>query len=135
MKAIIDFLKNWTLPSAIVAGTVIYLIFYWVPALDPVSEVMAPIFDTGRAFGGRGIVPYTDDEIENIEVNSFEQTENELLALLPEGRKTGGFDIGKALPAERIRQLYEMDSKARPGYIDSVVRLYEIKKKMIEALA
>ena len=96
---------------------------------------MAPIFDTGRAFGGRGIVPYTDDEIENIEVNSFEQTENELLALLPEGRKTGGFDIGKALPAERIRQLYEMDSKARPGYIDSVVRLYEIKKKMIEALA
>lgn len=32
MKAIITFLKNWTLPSAIVAGTVIYLIFYWIPA-------------------------------------------------------------------------------------------------------
>ena len=46
MKTIITFLKNWTLPSAIVAGTVIYLIFYWVPALDPISEVMAPIFDT-----------------------------------------------------------------------------------------
>ncbi|MBR5685442.1 MAG: transporter, partial [Muribaculaceae bacterium] len=46
MKAIITFLKNWTLPSAIVAGTVIYLIFYWIPALDPVSEVMEPIFDT-----------------------------------------------------------------------------------------
>ena len=46
MKAIITFLKNWTLPSAIVAGTVIYLIFYWIPALDPISEVMAPIFDT-----------------------------------------------------------------------------------------
>ena len=46
MKTIIDFLKNWTLPSAIVSGTVIYLIFYWVRALDPVSEVMEPIFDT-----------------------------------------------------------------------------------------
>ena len=46
MKAIITFLKNWTLPSAIVSGTVIYLIFYWVRALDPVSEVMEPIFDT-----------------------------------------------------------------------------------------
>ena len=46
MKAIITFLKNWTLPSAIVGGTVIYLIFYWIPALDPVSEVMEPIFDT-----------------------------------------------------------------------------------------
>ena len=46
MKTIITFLKNWTLPSAIVSGTVIYLIFYWVRALDPVSEVMEPIFDT-----------------------------------------------------------------------------------------
>ncbi|MBR6948343.1 MAG: transporter, partial [Muribaculaceae bacterium] len=46
MKTIINFLKNWTLPSAIVSGTVIYLIFYWVRALDPVSEVMEPIFDT-----------------------------------------------------------------------------------------
>ncbi|MBQ6167574.1 MAG: transporter [Muribaculaceae bacterium] len=46
MKGVIDFLKNWTLPSAIVGGTVIYLIFYWIPALDPVSEVMEPIFDT-----------------------------------------------------------------------------------------
>ena len=46
MKTIITFLKNWTLPSAIVSGTVIYLIFYWIPTLDPVSEVMEPIFDT-----------------------------------------------------------------------------------------
>ena len=46
MKAIITFLKNWTLPSAIVAGTVIYLIFYWVPALDGVGDTLAPVFDT-----------------------------------------------------------------------------------------
>ena len=37
MKAIINFLKNWTLPSAIVSGTVIYLIFYWVRALSTPS--------------------------------------------------------------------------------------------------
>ena len=37
MKGVINFLKNWTLPSAIAAGTIIYLIFYWIPALDPVS--------------------------------------------------------------------------------------------------
>ena len=43
MKTIITFLKNWTLPSAIAAGTIIYLIFYWIPALDPVSEVMEPM--------------------------------------------------------------------------------------------
>lgn len=94
---------------------------------------MAPIFDTGRAFGGRGIVPYTEDEIENIEVNSFEQTENELLGLLAAGAKCSGFDVEKALPPERIRELYEKDSKARPGYIDSVVRLYGIKREMLNA--
>lgn len=46
MKAIITFLKNWTLPSAIVSGTVIYLIFYWVPALDGAGNMLAPVFDT-----------------------------------------------------------------------------------------
>ena len=33
---------------------------------------MAPIFDTGRAFASGYVTPYTDYEIENIEVNSFE---------------------------------------------------------------
>ncbi len=31
---------------------------------------MAPIFDTGRAFGGSGIIPVTDEEIQNIELNA-----------------------------------------------------------------
>ena len=58
MKTIITFLKNWTLPSAIVSGTVIYLIFYWIPALDPVSEVMEPIFDTCGCRYSRGLWSY-----------------------------------------------------------------------------
>jgi len=45
-KAIITLLKNWTLPCAIVGGTVIYLIFYWVPALDAIGDALAPVFDT-----------------------------------------------------------------------------------------
>jgi len=45
LKAIINLLKNWTLPCAIVSGTVIYLIFYWVPALDTIGNRLAPLFD------------------------------------------------------------------------------------------
>lgn len=46
MRSLIEFLKNWTLPSAIVSGTLIYLIFYWVPALDSVGNWLSPFFDT-----------------------------------------------------------------------------------------
>lgn len=43
---IIQILKNWTLPVAMMAGTVIYLIFAFVPALDGAANAMAPFFDT-----------------------------------------------------------------------------------------
>jgi len=45
MNAVINLLKNWTLPCAIVGGTVIYLVFYWVPALDAIGNALAPVFD------------------------------------------------------------------------------------------
>ena len=45
MNAILTFLKNWTLPSAIVTGTVLYLIFANVPALDGAARFFDPIFD------------------------------------------------------------------------------------------
>ncbi|MBQ7691242.1 MAG: transporter [Muribaculaceae bacterium] len=45
MKSLITFLKNWTLPSAIVTGTVLYLIFASVPALDAAARFFDPIFD------------------------------------------------------------------------------------------
>ncbi len=45
MHSIITFLKNWTLPSAIFTGTVLYLTFYRVPALDTMGDWLAPLFD------------------------------------------------------------------------------------------
>lgn len=39
---IIRFLKNWTLPVAIVSGMVIYLVFAFVPALDEASVLLEP---------------------------------------------------------------------------------------------
>ena len=45
MNKFIGFLKNWTLPVAIVIGSVAYLTFYWVPALDTLGNQLSPIFD------------------------------------------------------------------------------------------
>ena len=42
---IIRFLKNWTLPSAMVAGTLIYLIFAYVPFLEEAAYFFDPILD------------------------------------------------------------------------------------------
>lgn len=90
---------------------------------------MAPIFDTGRAFGGRGVVPYTDEEIDNIEVNSFESTEAELLKHVTDRSL---FNISRALPVHRIEDLYSKDSKARPGRVKSIARLYEKKLERLD---
>ena len=40
----LTFLKNWTLPVAIVMGTVAYLLFANIPALDSIGTAMAPVF-------------------------------------------------------------------------------------------
>ena len=42
---IITFLKNWTLPSAIATGTVMYFTFSLIPALDGAARFFDPIFD------------------------------------------------------------------------------------------
>ncbi len=42
---IVRFIKDWTLPISIFLGSLIYLVFAYVPVLDPVSVVMAPILD------------------------------------------------------------------------------------------
>ena len=44
--SIIRFLKDWTLPVAMVSGTVIYLIFAFAPFLDGFATWFAPIGDT-----------------------------------------------------------------------------------------
>ena len=42
---VLHFLKEWTLPVAMIAGTVIYFIFALIPALDGMATVMGPIID------------------------------------------------------------------------------------------
>ncbi len=42
---IIRFLKDWTLPVAIVVGTVSYLTLYYVPQLDSIGDDMGALFD------------------------------------------------------------------------------------------
>ncbi len=42
---VVRFIKDWTLPISIFTGSVIYLIFAYVPMLEPVSTFMAPKFD------------------------------------------------------------------------------------------
>lgn len=43
---IVRFLKDWTLPVAMSAGTAAYLLFAFTPALDGAARFFDPIFDT-----------------------------------------------------------------------------------------
>ena len=45
MNGIIRILKDWTLPVSIAVGTVSYLTFNYVPALDEVGDWLGPVFD------------------------------------------------------------------------------------------
>ncbi len=42
---IIRFLKNWTLPVSIAAGTALYLLFRFTPQLDAAGDALSPVFD------------------------------------------------------------------------------------------
>ena len=41
--SVIRFLKNWTLPVAIATGTLLYLVFAYVPMLDGAARFFAPV--------------------------------------------------------------------------------------------
>jgi len=45
MNRFIRFIKDWTLPVAIMVGTACYLTFYWMPALDELGDWLSPVFD------------------------------------------------------------------------------------------
>ena len=45
MNKFIRFIKNWTLPVAIAVGSICYLTFYWIPALDTLGNQLSPVFD------------------------------------------------------------------------------------------
>ena len=75
------------------------------------------------------MVPYTRNEIENIEVNSLRNTEAELLTLV---RDPSVVDMKRLLPADRIAELYGRDTKMDEGRTESILRLYEEKQKLLE---
>lgn len=41
-----QFLKDWTLPVAIVLGSALYLLFAYMPPLKPMAEVLGPVCET-----------------------------------------------------------------------------------------
>ena len=43
-----QFLKDWTLPVAIAVGTVVYLLFYYVPFLDTAGDTLGEFVDVGK---------------------------------------------------------------------------------------
>lgn len=45
MKALLNFLKNWTLPVAILTGIVVYVLFSSIPFLKPIGQWYAPYND------------------------------------------------------------------------------------------
>lgn len=45
MSALLKLLKNWTLPVAMSLGAVIYFIFAFTPALEPIANFASPICD------------------------------------------------------------------------------------------
>ena len=46
MSKFIRFIKNWTLPLSMGIGAVAYLVFYYVEALEGLSQRLAPVFDS-----------------------------------------------------------------------------------------
>ncbi|MBF1604205.1 MAG: transporter, partial [Prevotella sp.] len=45
MRRIIQFIKEWTLPVSIATGSLLYLVFAFIPALDGAANFFAPILD------------------------------------------------------------------------------------------
>lgn len=45
MNNLVRFLKDWTLPVAIVLGTLCYLLFYYVPQLDELGDELGEVVD------------------------------------------------------------------------------------------
>ena len=44
-NSLLRFVKDWTLPVAMGLGTVIYLVFAFVPALDDAARFFSPLMD------------------------------------------------------------------------------------------
>lgn len=50
IKKIKTFIKQWTLPIAIVVGTLLYIIFAYTPQLDAAGDFMLPVFEESMPY-------------------------------------------------------------------------------------
>lgn len=89
---------------------------------------MAPIFDSGKAFSPGFTVPCTEEELDTIQVNSFRQTEPELLELVSD---SSVLDLSGLLSEDEVYRLYRKDSRMWEGRIDSAIWLYKKKIEML----
>ena len=44
-RSLLRFVRNWTLPMAMLAGTMVYLVFAYVPSLDEMGDKLGPVID------------------------------------------------------------------------------------------
>lgn len=88
---------------------------------------MAPIFDSGNAmFWQNPKLPEYDD-LANIAVNSFRNTEKQLLGYV---QSRDLVDLSKLPTEEEVRSIYAMDSLI--PFVDSIVQGYQKKIKLLE---
>lgn len=86
---------------------------------------MAPIYDTGKSMYVQQLIP-SEEKMLRYQVNSFVTYERDQLKYV---RNKDLVDVNKALPVERIRELYMKDNKMEIGRIDRVCKAYELKLK------
>lgn len=91
---------------------------------------MAPIYDTGKSMFVHQVIPGEDDLID-YQVNSFVTYERDQLKYV---HNRDLVDVNKALPVERIRELYMKDSKMEIGRIDRLCKAYELKLKQFREM-
>lgn len=91
---------------------------------------MAPIFDSGNSmFWQNPKLPEYDD-LANIAVNSFRNTERQLLGYV---RNRDLVDLSKLPTEEEVRSIYAMDSLI--PFVDSILLGYQKKIRLLENLA
>lgn len=88
---------------------------------------LAPLFDSGKSMFVGIVIPYKD-EFENIEVNSFENTESKLLKFVTDFSL---LDTKKLPSADYVFNAYSKDTQMSKKRIESVCKAYDTKVKML----
>ena len=91
-------------------------------------ERLAPIFDSGGALFANREFPTSRKDLLRVKTNSFAAQEAKLLTYVTDKK---ALDISKLPSPERVRHLYEMDTRQSEQRIRAVVNAYEQKIDML----